>query len=85
MQIRNYTRSGVISTVAVVMSHVIRWSDCNSEQEESSEAINPSSKIRLFREYSEDPLLSHLSRPTPYWKCAVLGLPNELKEEVMSV
>ena len=74
-----------IFTAAVVMSHVIRWSDCNSDPEGLSEAINPLSKIRLFRDYSEEFLSSDNSISTPYWKCAVLGLPNELKEEVMSV
>lgn len=69
--------------VAVAMSHVIRWSDCNHGT--SLQTIDSTFRVQLFRDYTAESSQNDHAKLAPPWKCAVLGLPNELKEEVISI
>lgn len=64
------------------MSHSIRVFDYVKSEREISSKLNSTGRVLLYRDREHGSNQRETAKSSPPWKCAVLGLPHELSEEV---
>jgi hypothetical protein len=69
---------------AAEMSHSIRIFDYVKCEREASSKLNSTGKVLLYRDRGHGSHKRETVEYSPPWKCAVLGLPHELSQEVNS-
>jgi hypothetical protein len=69
---------------AAEMSHSIRIFTYVKCERETSSKHNSTGKVLLYRDREHGSYQRETAESSPPWKCAVLGLPHELSQEVKS-